>query len=137
MLQIIVEPQNPLDLTSDEVRDLAQDIARLEPGYDVRIAGEGFAAPAVTLWEVVFVWLPEAAKNVWPQLEGALLTIFIAWAKERFKKNPAKRPKCVNLVGPDGKVIKSVVVRSPASEPEDITAQYDSREPPRKRPPLS
>jgi len=136
MLQIILEPHNPLDLKPEELKDLAQEIAKLDTGFDVRIAGEGYAAPAVTLAEVISIWLPEAAKQLWPILIPKICDLFFVWAKDRFKKDPTKRKKYANLVGPDGKVIKSILVKDSSQEPEDVTTQDDYKDLPRKRPPL-
>ena len=136
MLQIIVEPNNPLDLKPEELKDFAQKLASLDSGYDVQIAGEGYAAPAVTLWEVVTIWLPLVETTVLTFLVTKTCEYFFAWAKERFKKDPLKRPKSATLLGPDGRVIKVVVVKDSSNEPEDITSPDHLAEPPRKRPSL-
>ena len=50
----------------------------------------------------------------------------------RFKKVP-KRPKYVAIYGPDGRVLKSVLLKDSVSDPEDRTAE-EQASPPRLPP---
>lgn len=118
--RILVRTGNPLVLPPEELEDLADAIRQLDTSYDVQtdiIEQKGYG---VTWWEVINVILP------WDVIisgaTGAVITEFIHWARERFKKEQGtKRPKYVGILGPDGKVIRSVVLEGPDAEPEDRT----------------
>ena len=136
MLRITVEPQNPRDLSEDYLSELIQDLRAAHPEAGVRYAGLEQKGYGVTWWEVLRIWVTTDA--VGGAVAGALVTelvnIAVGWARGRLdREGPSKRPKYVAILGPDGKVLKSVLVRNSEDEPEDHTDE-DRREPPRRLP---
>ena len=134
--EIILEAEA---LRRDELDELAQFIRGVAPGLAVR-----FAAPreqrgyAVTWWEVVYIWLPWAAAAAGgvagPALIKKIVDVAIEWARTRRKTN--RRPQYVAIYGPDGKVVRSVLIGHETAEPEDRTAT-DAASPRRQRPSVS
>ena len=140
MPQILIEPQNPLDLTIVQLEDLAQSIREIDPSYDVRFAYRKQKGYGVTWWEVLYIWLPWIGTAVGAiAVEKAvekIIDLSIDWFRRRFNKEGKwKRPKYVAILGPDGKVLKSVRVNDEAQEPEDLTEE-DQQKPPRSLPPI-
>jgi hypothetical protein len=133
--EVILEPQN---LRRDELDELAQALRRIEPAFAVRFAEErAQRGYAVTWWEVLYIWLPAtamaAAATAGPAVIKKLVDLAIDWARTRFARQPGNRPKYVAIYGPDGKLIRSVLITGETAEPEDQTAS-DREKPPRRRP---
>jgi len=122
MTDIVLQPQNPLSLPPEELDGLGESIRALDTEYQVRIAIVEQRGYGVTWWEVVTVCVP------WRDLTNAavvaavttIVGAAIQWARARFKTQP-DRPKYVAIRGPDGKVLKSVLVKTPDGEVEDRT----------------
>jgi hypothetical protein len=133
----------------EDLEDLVQAIRELDPSYEVQLAYYDQIGHRVTFWEVVTVWLPTVSDNAALVL---LISQAIAWANRRFKKEEEEqtqdlaededskpqtkyRPKSITILGPDGNVLKSIVVHAPNEEPEDKTVE-EAKKPPRRRPPI-
>jgi hypothetical protein len=83
----------------------------------------------VTWWEVVYIWLPALGGAVSTAFAKKVVEVAIDWARKRFKRRGAeKRPKYVGIYGPDGKLVRSVLLTDEAAEPEDRPAE--PRKPP-------
>lgn len=140
MPEILIEPQNPLDLTTEQLEDLAQSLRGIDASYDVRFAYREQKGYGVTWWEVLYIWLPwigvAAGAIAGEKAVEKIVELSIDWARRRFKKEgEQKRPKYVAILGPDGKVLKSVRLNDEAQEPEDLTEE-DQQKPPRSLPPI-
>ena len=125
----------------EELDELAKTIRTVAPGLSVRFAlAREQRGYAVTWWEPVYLWLSSAAVAAGGIVGSAILKKIvdagIEWARKRFRGNPNGRPKYVGIFGPDGKVVKSVLIRNETAEPEDQTGT-DATRPRRPRPPLS
>ncbi len=116
--KIILEGQHADSLDTD-LESLAAQLTAKVPEASFSVVPKEYAGLALTFWELVLIFLPAAVK-----IEDAVLDVVLSetvrWLRERFKKVP-RRPKYVGLFGPDGRVIKSVVLRTPDGEPEDHT----------------
>ena len=132
-VRIIVEPQNPLDLRADELAPLIDGLRAANASWDVRVTALEQRGYGVTYWEVVHIWLPALADEALTALIGAVIAEAVRWARGRFA-NGSKRPKYVAIHGPDGRVLKSVEVKSAEGDPVDVT-EKDQEKPPRQRPP--
>ena len=130
MSRITIRCRNPKDVTLDEVEVLAQAIRKLLPGQDVEVLGKDQqeGAYGITWFQIVDIVLPFAgaagalaAKEVIQQITKA----GIDWARSRFKSkgHPKPRPVYIPIYGPDGKIVKSVVINNASDEPEDRTEQ--------------
>lgn len=121
---ILVQPQNRLDMPPSELESLAQALrphglgqeVRILPGYEQRGYG-------VTGSEVVTIWLPWAdlADAAVEAAVGAIAVEAILWARARFARSP--KHKYMLLRGPSGEVLKSVMLTSADAELEDRTAE--------------
>lgn len=119
MNQIIIQPKNPLDLKPEELEELAELIRSSYPQYDVLIeAGEGYSGYAVTLFEVLGIWImaPITGKIV-----EQVTKLAIDWARQRFHKKNSTRGKSITIYDSQGGELKSIVIKSPMDEPEDRT----------------
>jgi hypothetical protein len=147
MPKIILEPRNPLDVRPEDLEDLAEAVRNIDPSYEVEILPkevDGLEPRfGVTFWEVIQIisYTADAAAV------AALAKAAVDWARHRFKKQEAEqtrrheerlaeykrrgpkpkvhithRPKYVEIYGPDGKVVKAVLIERPESEPEDRTS---------------
>lgn len=126
---IIIRSRNPNDIKLDEAETLAQLIRANLPEQDVRVVGteQREGTYGVTWFQIVDIVLPlatSAGVAVEKELIQEIARIGIGWARSRFKrKGPSKRPVYIPIYGPDGKIVKSVVVKDETSEPEDRTEQ--------------
>ena len=124
---IVIAPQGSSDPSADDLQSLADKIhADLRADVEVRSAKPWILGTAgVTFWEVVSVWVP------WDQVRdmaaGAIITAFVGWARARFRSGKG-RPKYGRILGPDGRVIRSVKLDKVDSEPEDLTEEDRARD---------
>src|SRR5215216_2165985 len=120
MPQIILEPGNPLDLRPEKLEPLISAIRDLDSSYEVKIAYNEPRGYAVTWWEVLYIWLPWVGTAAGGAAIAKIVELVIEWAHNRFKADPErKRPRHVSIYGPDGKVIKSILITSDDQEPEE------------------
>ena len=136
MIRIIIESQNSLALPGEELQALVEDLRQRLPEADVTIDECEITCYGVTWWEVVRIWIAE------PAVIGASTAIVTAalnagrtWARDRFGKEPG-RPKYIGIYGPDGIVIKSVLIPNESMDEEEQT-ENDRALDPRPRPPAS
>jgi hypothetical protein len=125
---IVIFTPNPHDITLEEAEDVARAIRGLNTNRDVRVAGKEREGYGVTWFEVLHIsFLGGAAfglgKMVAEELAKRVTDIAVDWARERFKgrKSKSRRPVYVAIRGPDGQIIKSVVVKNATDDPEDRT----------------
>jgi hypothetical protein len=118
MNDIIVRAQNPLQLPESELASLIEAIRRLEGVRSVSYDSREQRGYSVTWWEVVHVVLPAAGVYLGVKIIDEIVSEFVSWARGRLKRDGeprAQSPKYVAIYGPDGKIVKSVVVNPDAS----------------------
>ncbi len=125
--QIILRPGNPLDITSDDLEDLAQLLRGLDEGYDVQVTTKEQRGYGVTWWEVILIWFLARGSAVLDAEVEAMMRLAIDWARKRFFRSPG-RPKYIAIYGPDNKVLKSVLVKTESEEVENLTMEDRKRE---------
>jgi hypothetical protein len=131
--KITILTLNPNDITLEEAEELGQsarDHAReLSVNCEVEVSAQQREGYGVTWFEVLHVSLLGAAfavgKAVTDETAKRLVTSSVQWARNRFRgrKKESKRPVYVAIYGPDGGVVKSVVVKNATDDPEDRTEQ--------------
>jgi hypothetical protein len=128
MNQVIIRSRNPSDISLDEAEQLARAIRVLLPDDNVQVEGkerrEG--SKGITWFQIIEIMLP-AGLIVGKEVIQELTKIGIEWARTRFKARGGRRPVYIPIYGPDGKVVKSVVVKNAVDEPEDRTEQDRKR----------
>ena len=122
---ILINSKNPNDITLEEGEEIAEMLRRLHPDCDVQVLGQQRDGTGVTWFEVLYISLGFAAKELVQQAVKMIADSVIAWVRERFKKLRvnSKRPVYVVIYGPDGEIVKSVLVRNATEEPEDRTEE--------------
>lgn len=137
MATILLEPQNPLDITSDELEQLATIIRAIDPVTNVTVVNKEAKGYGVTWWEVVYVWIQTdpIGSGIAGYMIGKVFDGVIAWARERFKKKDTGRPFYISILDSEGKVMQSILLHNADQEPEDRTEQ-DREQEPRKLPPM-
>lgn len=128
-LHSVIEPGHSGAGLDADIPTLATEIAAKLPQADVRAVPKERLRYGLTWWEVIRIYILDPADQV---IVGVILAEAIRWCRERFKKMP-KRLKSITILGPDGKVIKSVLIKNPTDEPEDRTVE-DNQEPTRPPP---
>jgi hypothetical protein len=120
--KIIIRPGNPLALPHDQLHDLAESISQLDANWEVQFDSVEQRGYSVTWWEVLNIVIPW--DSIADGVIGAIAALAVDWARRRFRtQEGAERPKYIAIYGPDGRVLKSVALLRPDSEPEDRTAQ--------------
>ena len=140
MIEITLEPQNPLDPKAEELADLAVDLQAAVPEYPVRVLRGKEMRPGargVTWWEVVHVYLPTVTDDVRAYLVGKALEVGYNWAKRRFRRKrpagPDRRPKCLIVHSADGAEQGSMVLRSSRHKPVTTEEAVQPPKPKRNR----
>jgi hypothetical protein len=129
--QLLLETINPMDMTPDELFDLADRINGHEADLSAVVGYEDQHGSGTTWNEVLHVWLPNAdlIKTVaWT----IVLTEIVDFLKKRFKrKGGANRPKRIIVHDPDGNVIEELLITEVDSEPIPQEVKQDRK---RRRP---
>jgi hypothetical protein len=131
--EIIIEPGNPFEFDPSDFDDLRHDLEE-ETGISTRAAFREEEGYGVSMHEVIWVWVPHAVSA------ANALRILIEWGRTRWKREKEAhpeappRPRSIIILGPDGRPLKSVVVRSDVGGPEDTTGTQDPTDFPRHRP---
>jgi hypothetical protein len=126
MDQIIIQTRNPRDITLEETEELAQAIRLLEPNCNVRVLGGKQVGYGITWFEILRIWLPTAIITVGAivakEIIQEITKLAIRWACQRLKKKGvSRRPTYIAIYGPDGKILKSVVLKNDTDDIEDHT----------------
>ena len=121
---LVLETPNPLDLSIAELQELAANLehaiaANGQSGVSVRARGNEPLGAGNQLVDYLFIFLPdpeflkEAAFN-------AVMASVIYFMRKRFKKkHESRRPREVQVYGPDGKLLKTFKLISEDAEPEE------------------
>ena len=135
MTQIIIEPQNPLKFLPEGLTPLAEVLSELVPDYEVRVALSDEAWDrriGYIWWDIIWIWVP------WQHLmEVAALAAVKQLSEETIKwlwqKRKSPAPKCVEIYGPDGRVLKAVRSDKYGDVLIDMTSSVESN--PKRSPP--
>jgi hypothetical protein len=106
---IVLDPGNPYDFTDGGLEGLRDDLAQ-ELDTSVMIDRREERGQGVTFIEILHVWMEigEVAST------GLLATRLGTWLLARRRKEAAgtdqSRPRSANLYGPDGELLKTVLV---------------------------
>lgn len=124
-LRIILQPRDAR-IDSKEAQELAELIRTLNPEYRVDVStspeqiGKG-----IIYYEIVYIWIVAGSAifvgKFVEKFAEELAKIAVQWARDRFKKKGKGFPTCIDIYGPNGKVIKSVVVKGDTQEVEEQT----------------
>jgi hypothetical protein len=139
--RIVIEPGNPYEFSEAELEELSARIAEDLPDFEVDTYLRPEHGYGVMLHSVLHVWLDLAP------LEGPLITLalgsFVAWSKREIRREKNKkpnvrlRPRSIIIWGPDGKLLRSVVIKDGSGEPTDTTTadngKLGTRHPPPKK----
>jgi hypothetical protein len=130
--EIIIEAGNPFDFDEKHLVPLIAEV-QAETGLPTRAAFRKEEAYGVSLYEVIFVWIPKGYAL------ARVLQPIIKFARNRFRRDKEQhpespRPRSITILGPDGRPLKSVVIRSPDAEPEERTEKERDDMPARERP---
>lgn len=134
----LIEPGNPYDFSPDELDELRRELA--SEGVSVAIARRPERGYGVTFVEVLHVWdLATDVVGDVTTIVGPVAVVLRRWLRRRAQRKREQhpdakpRPTVVNLFGPDGRVLKKIVVDDADSDPrfEDGDDEH------RQRPPLS
>lgn len=131
MLELLVQPQNPLDLRPEDLSGLVSTLKGTETNTNVQLAYFNNEAVGVTLHEVLAIWVLSTPVTV-PTLNKIIGLCLDALA-EHFKKHP-NRPHTVTIYGADGMPLKQVTQKRLELPPEETL--LDANDPPRNRPPV-
>lgn len=129
---VVLDAQNPLDLRPERLLSLATALERSDRTIRVELGYQPLTGLGVTWWEVLYAWVP------WQDLEHAAAAAFVLqvvnWARSRFKMS--KRPQYVGILGPDGRLLKSVRVDADGYR-DQVHPEWDKEPYPRGRKPPS
>jgi hypothetical protein len=131
MNQITIYSKDPNRIKLDEAEELAKEMRALLPDQDILVKGrepmeEGRAG--VTWFQIIEVMIP-AGTIVGKEVIQELTKAGILWAKKRFASRSDKGPPVyIPIYGPDGRVIKSVVIKNSTDKPEDRTEHDQKRD---------
>lgn len=137
--RIILQPRDGL-INSKEAEELAELIRTFNSEYKVDVAAspEQIGKGVIPL-EIVYIWIIAGStifvKKFVETLAEELAKIAVQWARDRFKKKGRGLPTCIQIYGPNGKVLKSVVLKDATQEAEDHT-KANRKDKMKRKPPL-
>jgi hypothetical protein len=142
--QVLVEPANPFGFDPNEFSEMIEDLSEeLGSEYSVRVAYREQVGAAVTLYEVINIWLSWQNWSTAAQgaVAGVLLEKVLNWRKKRREANPdtPPRPIWIKVIAEKvgWKVVGEVRVGEPNGKPEygPFAEDEDSVQHLRKGPP--
>ena len=129
---IVIRIGNAMQVTPEEAKQLEEALRTLSLDGDVRFELPESRRYGITLYEVLHISLLGgalvgvafgASKAFGEEIGKRLAVIVVDWARDRIKKRGSTRPVYFSIRGPDGQVIKSVLVKNVTDEPEDRTEE--------------
>jgi hypothetical protein len=116
----ILETNNSLDVTPDDLEDLAEILEATASESSIEIGYQDQYGSGVTGHEVLLFWIPNA-ESVRDNVYAALIVATIPWLRTRFKrKHGAHRPKTFTIYDAStGKPVRTLTLRDAESEPEE------------------
>ena len=132
--EILIETINPLDITPDELWELADHLSSVVPQFRFTPSYEDQYGAGVTWHEVIRLWV-ENEDIIKGGLFGFVLEHVYQTMRERFKREGGKRrPKSIIISDMrDGRDIMLVVIENPESEPTEKEVDIRIRTIPQKR----
>lgn len=127
---LVLETPNPLDLSITELEDLAADLegvmaANGLSGVPVRARGNEPLGAGNQLIDYVFVFLPNV-EFLKETAFNAVVGAVIYFMRKRFKKqHESRRPRQIEVYGPDGELLKTYRLMSEDAEPEESDPDED------------
>lgn len=103
--RVILETSNPLDLSVEELEELARQLRALDGELTVSVGMQEQRGAGVTFWDVLHFWIPE------PEfMRDALYGYLIAQCQQalsarRKRKHQSNRPSSIIVHLPDGTVV--------------------------------
>jgi hypothetical protein len=132
MAELLLETNNPLDIEPDELRALAEKVSG-QAGISVRVAFEDQYGAGITLYEVLYIWLPSAS-FVKDAIYTQILNMAFVFMRARFRKPHGKgRPKSITVLDENGKELESYEIKTEEAEPQRHAGKGRHR---RTRPPV-
>lgn len=138
--RIIIQRANPTD--AQDIEELVSQLRDAVPAYDIEVADEKSVGYGVTWWQVIYIWIKSdpIADAVLGALVAKIIDAGVGLARRRFKRQrqavqpgsedaaePTNgiilRPTYIGLYGPDGKLLRSVLVEN-GQEPRDVTDEH-------------
>lgn len=129
--RVLVRPRNAREYADGELDALVAALQkRLGAGYRVGLVPETPKfGRGLTYWEILQIWL-----QIEPYAKGAAgyltlkaidkaVDIFVDWAREHRRKKKSRRPSFVTIHGPDGRVLKAVLIPEKGRH-KDVTADH-------------
>jgi hypothetical protein len=115
---VLLESNNPLDVTPEDLDDLAELLEAAEPESSVEIGYEDQYGAGVTGHEVLYFWIPNA-EALRDGLYVGMITATLAWLRGRFKrKYSERRTKTLTVYDAStGKPLRAYVLKESESEP--------------------
>jgi hypothetical protein len=114
-----IQPKNPADFREGEVEGLKTDLSKALPRTYAVVVTEPppQVGRGVTWYEVIQMWVvvePYAkalAQHVVTKILDKTTAAFVAWVRaRRKKKGSSRRPTYAVIFGPDGEVLKAILV---------------------------
>lgn len=127
---LILETPNPLDLSVRDLEELAADLENVMAanglsGVPVRVRGNEPLGAGNQLTDYLFMFLPNAEfikETAFTAVIGAA-TVFM---RKRFKrKHESRRPRQIDVYGPDGKLLTTFKLTSENAESEQSDPDED------------
>jgi len=123
--EIVIRSKNPARITLEEAEELAEAIRPLTLNTNINVEGSDSerrpGTYGVTFFQIIEIVLPTAAL-VGKELIQEVTKAAVQWARSRFKRKKGT-PIYIPIYGPDGDIVKSVVIKNDTDEPEDRTEQ--------------
>jgi len=115
---VLLETNNPLDVTPEDLEDLAVLLEATKSGSSVEIGYEDQYGAGVTGHEILLFWIPNA-EALRDGLYVALITTTVGWLRERFKrKHRERRTKILTVFDAStGEPLETWVLTDSESEP--------------------
>jgi hypothetical protein len=131
---VLLETNNPLDVTPEDLDGLADLLEAAEPGARVEIGYEDQYGSGVTGHEVLLFWIPNA-EAIRDGLYVALITACLGWLRERSKRKPSEhRTKSLTVYDAStGKPIRRWILKDAESEPTEEQPEPMRRPIPKRR----
>jgi hypothetical protein len=122
MSTVILRPKYPRDVKATELESLAaelrEELAGKEPAVDVKVeSGEDDHRVGVTLVEVIEIVLTAV-----PTLD-IVSTRVGGWLKRRREAKQDHRPRCANILDPNGQIVRKVELDPDDTEPRIINVR--------------
>lgn len=115
--RLVLESPNPLDLSTDDLADLAAQLTDLS-GLPVTVQGDEPLGAGNDWVDVLNIILPNA-EYIKDTIFTAVLTSAAAFMRKRFqRKHESTRPRRIDLWAPDGQLMGTVLLTTADADPE-------------------